>query len=71
MSVQITAAGPVTPQMLAQLPSNTLYPNILATIIITSVLVTIFTTLRLVTKWLTKSWNLQDRKSLYFFRIVV
>lgn len=62
MSVKITAAGPVTPQQLAQLPSDTLYPDILATIIVTFVLVTIFTALRLVTKWLTKAWNLQDRK---------
>lgn len=63
MSHQITAAGPVTPATLAKLPHDTLYPDILATIIVTFVLVTVFTALRLVTKWLTKSWNLQDRKS--------
>ncbi|CAD6593872.1 MAG: hypothetical protein ASARMPRED_008165 [Alectoria sarmentosa] len=60
MPVQITAAGPFTPQMLAKLPNDTLYPDILATIIVTFVLVTIFTALRLSTKWLTKSWNSQD-----------
>lgn len=67
MSLHITAAGPVTDQQLAQLPSDTLYPDILATIIVTFVLVSIFTILRLVTKWLTKAWNLQDRKSQHPF----